>query len=590
MTTMEQTSAGPARPTPTRIELEFRPGDFTSLAEALDYAAGGTTGLNFYDGKGRLEAVLPYPDLRQAAREHAQRLLALGLGHGARIALVAETTAEFVTLFFAAQYARMIPVPLPVPLGLGKRELYVRQLRNLLQSAEPEVLVAGRSLIGLVRQAANGLRLRFTGTPEGFVELPRAEGLLEPSQPDDIAYIQYTSGSTQMPRGVLVTQRAVLANLQGIIQHGVRVRDGDRMVSWLPFCHDMGLIGLVLGPVAAQRSVDYLATSTFAMRPRLWLELMSRTEATISFSPPFGYELCARRVGPIDVGRYDLSRWRVAGVGAEMIRSDTLEQFAEALAPAGFRKQAFVPCYGMAEHSLAITFAPLGEGVSVDHIDRNAYAEEGVAPAADPARCEGPVRSFVDCGVPLPGHEIQVRDECGGELAERQIGTVFVRGPSLMSGYFNRSETSAATLSAEGWLDTGDMGYRIGDRLVVTGRSKDMIVVHGRNIWPQDLEYVAEQQPDVRTNDALAFNVSADGFTDVVVIIIQYREKDEGKRATLIANVRNTVRAEFGVDCQVVLVPPHTLPRTTSGKLSRSRARVEFLDSQTWQQFKASAA
>ncbi len=273
-----------------------------------------------------------------------------------------------------------------------------------------------------------------------------------------------------------------------------------------------------------------------------------------------------------------------------MIRSDTLEQFAETLAPAGFRKQAFLPCYGMAEHSLAITFAPLGEGVRVDHIDRNAYAEEGVAVAADPARCEAPVRSFVDCGVPLPGHEIQVRDESAGELPERQIGTVFVRGPSLMSGYFNRLETSHATLSAEGWLDTGDMGYRIGDRLVVTGRSKDMIVVHGRNIWPQDLEYVAEQQPDVRTNDALAFNVSADGFTDVVVIIIQYREKDEAKRAALIANVRNTVRAEFGVDCQVVLVPPHTLPRTTSGKLSRSRARLEFLDSQTWQQFKASAA
>lgn len=590
MTTKKQSSARALRPTPTGSDLAFRPGNFDSLAAALDYAAQSITGLNFYDGKGQLQTVMPYAQLREDAIAHARRLGTMGLPRGARIALIAETTADFVTFFFAAQYAGMVPVPLPVPLGLGKRDIYVHQLRNLLDSAVPDVLVAGASLIAVAREAASRLPLRFIGTPATFAELPCAPDALTPSRCDEVAYIQYTSGSTQMPRGVLVTQRAVLSNLQGIINHGVRIHGEDRMVSWLPFCHDMGLVGLVLVPVATQRSVDYLATSTFAMRPRLWLELLSRTRATISFSPPFGYELCARRVGPIDVGGYDLSHWRVAGVGAEMIRSDTLEQFAETLAPAGFRAEAFLPCYGMAEHSLAISFAPLGEGMRVDHVDRDVYAQARIARPVDPRTTRQPVRAFVDCGEPLPGHEIQVRDEDGLELPERHTGAIYARGPSVMAGYFNHPIASASALSADGWLNTGDLGYRIGQRLIITGRSKDLIIVHGRNIWPQDLEYVAEQQPGVRTNDALAFSVSADGCSDLVVVVIQSREQDRGKRLDLMANVRNRIRSEFAVDSHVVLVPPHTLPRTTSGKLSRSRARIEFLESEAWEQFRSTAA
>lgn len=585
---MDRESQSILRPTPVDSQIEFRPGDFGTLAEALDYSARGASGFNFYGRKGELQVVLPYAELRTRAKAHARRLLQLRLSRGDRVAVVGETTADFVTLFFACQYSGLVPVPLPAPAGLGKRDFYIHQLRNLVKTAQPKVLVCSAELVPTMQEAAGDLGLRFLGSAQSFSELEESTRPLVPSTPEEAAYIQYTSGSTQMPRGVVVTQEAVLANLQAIILHGVKVNDQDRMVSWLPFYHDMGLVGLVLVPVAAQRSADYIATSTFALRPRVWLELMSRSRGTISFAPPFGYELVARRVGSLDVSNYDLSAWRVAGVGAEMIRAETLEHFAAVMKPARFDASVFMPCYGMAEHSLAITFSPLGKGVHCDVIDRDKLSRDK---QAEPATTDASARAFVDCGIALPGHELQVRDEKGEELPERHSGTIYVRGPSMMSGYFNESELTNHHLSADGWFNTGDVGYRVGDRLVITGRSKDLMIVNGRNIWPQDLEYIAEQQPGIRTNDALAFELTtehADQHT--IVLIVQCRESDQALRAELIQSIRNSVRTEFAMDCHVVLVAPHTLPRTSSGKLSRSRARLEFLESDSWEQLRTSAA
>jgi fatty-acyl-CoA synthase len=341
----------------------------------------------------------------------------------------------------------------------------------------------------------------------------------------------------------------------------------------------MGLVGLVLVPVATQVSVDYLDTRDFAMRPRQWLKLMSETQSTISFSPSFGYELCARRLRPGEADRYDLSRWRVAGIGAEMIRSETLVHFADTLEPAGFDRRAFLACYGMAECSLAISFAPLFSGYSTDRIDMDHLAahREALPVLVDEAARS---REFVDCGRPLPEYEVEIRDDAGQVLPERHTGTIFVRGASVMSGYFNAPDETRACLSADGWLNTGDIGYFKDGSLIITGRQKDLIIINGRNIWPQDLEYLAERQPGVRVGDALAFAVSTSGGSEHCVLVVQCRENDPARRQELVDRLSGLARSEMGVDCFIELVPPHTLPRTSSGKLSRAKARQNFMDSE----------
>ncbi len=563
-----------AQATPTENTIPLKRADFATLADALDYAALGRTGCNFYNGRGELYEILPYARLREQALELARRLAALDLPREARVALVAETTPDFVRFFFACQYAGLVPVPLPIPFSLGSHEAYVRQLRAMLESCRPDLAMAPVNFISFLNEAVEGLALEFFGTPEDFHRLPYAASDPQPLQPHELAYLQYTSGSTRFPRGVMIRQAAVMDNLAGIAQHGVDLRPGDRAVSWLPFYHDMGLVGLMLTPVASQVSVDYLGTREFAMRPRQWLALMSRNRATISFGPPFGYELCTRRLRPGEAAKFDLSAWRVAGVGAEMIRTEALRNFARALAPAGFREEAFLPCYGMAECSLAVSFAPLNQGLKVDQVDAERLALEGEAvPAPDDGRR---TNEFVDCGTLLPGFQMRILDENGREVPERRIGTIHLRGPSVMSGYFDDPESSAEVLSQDGWLNTGDLGYRVGDRLFLTGREKDLIIVNGRNIWPQDLEYLAHQQPEVRPGDALAFGVP-DAEGDRVILVVQCRETDERKRADLIERIRSQVQAEVGVDCTVELVPLHTLPRTSSGKLSRSKARQNYI-------------
>ncbi|MCK5485975.1 MAG: AMP-binding protein, partial [Desulfobacterales bacterium] len=254
--------------TPTTNNLSFRAGNFSTLPEALDYAAQGQTGYNFYDGRGKLNAVLSYAKLRDEAQALARRLCSLGLERGARMALVADTHPDFIRFFFACQYAGLIPVPLPASVHMGGRKSYVNQLRRLLLSCRATVAMATEDFFPFLSEAAEGLSLRFCGTPEAFAELPEASIPLSPMGPKELAYIQYTSGSTRFPRGVMITQKAVLNNLSHIIKYGSKIRPGDRYASWLPFYHDMGLVGLVLVPVASQLSVDYLSTRDFAMRPR----------------------------------------------------------------------------------------------------------------------------------------------------------------------------------------------------------------------------------------------------------------------------------------------------------------------------------
>jgi fatty-acyl-CoA synthase len=339
------------------------------------------------------------------SRAMAGRLINLDLKPGARVALIAETDPDFVIFFFACQYAGMVPVPLPVTHNLGGRTAYKALLKRLLEKSEAAVAVAPVGFFKYLFEAAKGLKLRFLGTPDMFDALPGERSELNPQGPTDLAYIQFTSGSTRFPRGVMITHEAVLTNLTAILNSGLHVKPGDRAMSWLPFYHDMGLVGLVLGTLAAQLSVDFLKTSDFAMRPWLWLKIMTRNRATISFSPMFGYELCARWLSHKENSEYDLSAWRVAGVGAEMIRKEALDKFADRLSPSGFKPNAMTACYGMAECSLAVSFAALGQGLQIDCVDRELLSEQNEALPAKVNFAESPeqLSHFVNCGKPPAG-------------------------------------------------------------------------------------------------------------------------------------------------------------------------------------------
>lgn len=552
--------------------LHQRLADFPTLVEALDYAALGQTGMNYYDRNCHLSAAVQYVTLRRNAVAAAKRLLRLKLKKGDRVALIADTDPSFVESFFACLYAGLIAVPLLVPSSLGSHRSYVEKLRGLLANCAPAAVLGLEDWLPYIREAMGSTSKMFIGTVQQLSALPAVQ-VLPPVFPEDVAYLQYTSGSTHFPRGVIITQRAVMANLRGIVVDGIGIRAGDRCASWLPFYHDMGLVGFVLAPVAAQLSVDYLRTQDFATRPGQWLKLICQNRATVSVAPPFGYDLCTRRVRDAEKTALDLSNWRVAGIGAEPIRASILSRFADRFLDSGFDPAAFMPCYGLAESTLAVSFARRGAGVLVDHVTRQVLEHQSravVCSADDPGSC-----AFTNCGAPLPGHRVEIRNAAGLVVAEREVGRIFVQGPSLMSGYFKDPENTQAALDAD-WLDTGDLGYLSRGEIHITGRRKDLLIVRGRNIWPQDIEFLVESEPELRPGDAIVFVVPSDDEPQVVVQV-QCRMREPERRERLVHTLVAKITSEFGLAANVHLVPPHSLPRTSSGKPSRAEALERFV-------------
>ena len=567
-------SAPALEPTPTDDALPRRFADFETLGEALDYAARGVRGVNFHDPRATLLHPYTYGALREDALAAAYRLIARGVKPGDRIAMVAETCPEFAALFFGAVYAGAWPVPLPLPTSFGGRESYIEQLGVQLKSCDPALFLYPADLAGMAGDAAvaagvNGLDWA------SFADEPARRAPLPSARPGDICYLQYSSGSTRFPHGVAVTHRALLSNLAAHSLN-MEVVEGDRCVSWLPWYHDMGLVGCLLSPVANQVSADYLKTEDFARRPLAWLDLISRNKGTtLSYSPTFGYDICARRIGSQSkvAERFDLSRWRVAGNGADMIRPDVMQAFVDAFADAGFNAKNFLPSYGLAEATLAVSIMPPGEGIVVELVAETQLAGDGKSDRGKPQR----YRAIVNCGKPARGMEVHIRDEEGGPLPERAIGKVFAKGPSVMIGYFRDEEATAACLDADGWLDTGDMGYLSDGYLYIVGRAKDMIIINGRNHWPQDIEWAVEQLPGFKAGDIAAFAITTPGGEETPAVLVQCRTSDSAERERLREQIRERVRAITGVNCVIELVPPRTLPRTSSGKLSRAKARTLYL-------------
>ncbi len=563
--------------TPTLDDLPRRFADFADLGEALDYAARGVRGLNFYDARAELATAITYADLRASALADAARLCAAGVHPGDRVALIAETSVAFASLFLGAVVCGAWPTPLPLPTSFGGREAYLEQLRNQLSSCDPEIVLVPAELAELVADATRPLG-RSACDWDAFRAKPAAA--VEPHRPapDDIAYLQYSSGSTRFPHGVMVTHRALLANLR-CHSLGMEIQWDDRVVSWLPMYHDMGLVGCFLSPLANQISTDYLATDDFARRPLSWLTLISRaTGHSVSYSPTFGYDICARRVGTGALStRFDLTRWRIAGNGADMIRPEVMHAFIDSFGPSGFSPGAFLPSYGLAEATLAVSLMPPGEGIRVDEVDERLLAGDLDDHVASHLNGGGPrTRKIVNCGKPVLGHQIEIRCEAGALLSEPSIGRIFFRGPSVMAGYFRDEAVSAAALK-DGWLDTGDMGYIRDGYIYIVGRAKDMIIVNGRNYWPQDIEWAIEQLPGFKSGDIAAFSITQAGGVETAAVLVQCRIADLPERMRLRDAIRAKVRALTGMTCIVELVPPRTLPRTSSGKLSRVKARSMYL-------------
>ena len=563
----------PATPTPTaNRSLMQNLAGFSSLAEGLDYAAKGLTGFNFYSARGQLQTVLSFADLRRMAVVTARKLLSLGLKRGDRVAVVAETGPEFMAVFFGCQYAGLIPCPMPYTMYIGGKDSYIERVAGMLSAAKACTVVTGEDLLGHISEGAARAGVYRVLTHSALQALPEAATKLEPFRADEEAYIQYSSGSTSSPKGVLISQKAIIANARGILREGLKLTPDDRAFSWLPLYHDMGLVGFCLSPMLGQVTVDFLATTSFARRPALWLKLMSDNGCTITYSPSFGYDLAARRINGEAI-TLDLSQLRVAGIGGDMVRSDVLENFAATLSVAGFRAKSFLPSYGMAETTLAISFVDPDKPIRIDSIDRHALKVKG---RAVPSRGSN-ARSFVVCGRPLAESRIEIRDEQGNPLADRAVGRIFVNTPSLMSGYFHNEEATTASVGGDGFLDTGDMGYWLDGEIVITGRAKDLILHNGRNIWPQDIEWAAEQIEPLRSGDVAAFAVEGDDGEDEVTVLVQCRVQDQPAIEALRHQVSAIVHRSAGVECRVVMVPPKSLPFTSSGKLSRAGAKQKFL-------------
>ena len=522
------------------------------------------------------EEPVAYRRLRDGAAAVAGGLRERGIGRGDTVALMLPTGLDFLRSFLGILLARAIPVPIYPPFRLDRLEEYAARQSAILGDAGVRLLVTlprARPVASLLEPAVATLadvvtadELGATGTP---VSGPEGDG-------SDPALIQYTSGSTGQPKGVLLTHDNLLANIRAIGE-GLDVRPTDVGVSWLPLYHDMGLIGTWLTCLHLGLPLTLLPPTAFLARPARWLWVIHQRRATLSAAPNFAYELCARRIPDEALEGLDLSSWRVALNGAEPVSPGTLARFARRLSPYGFRPEALMPVYGLAESSVALAFPPVGRGPRVDRVAREAFQAEGRAAAATPG--DGTALEFVSAGRELPEHEVRIVDEAGADVAERVVGRLVFRGPSATGGYYRNPEATAAITLPGGWLDSGDLAYRAGGELYVCGRKKDLIIKGGRNLVPQEIEEAAAGVPGVRRGCVVAFGVENAALgTEGLVVVAETRITDEGERDRLAWAV--TERVAEAVDVppdQVLLVPPGAVPKTSSGKVRRAAAREQYL-------------
>ena len=541
-----------------------------TVARALDDAAASAGAYTFVDKDGA-EHDVPFPVLRDSARALGGALRGRGLDRGDRVALVIPEAAGFLTTFLGASAAGLVPTPLVDPGHAGENVAYLEMVAPLLRAARARAIVTTPSLLPLLA------RVRVSAPTISFVaawsELTGRALAAESTDPSAPALLQFTSGSTSQPRGVVLTHANLAANIHAIGgPAGIDISHADVGVSWLPLFHDMGLIGLALCPLYFGCRGVFLSAAAFLKRPAVWLQTIARHRGTVSFAPNFAYEMCVRRVKDAELDGLDLSSWRVAGCGAEPIQAATLEAFAAKLARAGFRDTSFVAAYGLAEHTLAVALAPRDRGLRVDTIRAPELAAHRRAVPCSPNTPS--VARLVSCGRPFPDHALRIIDDHGHPVGERVVGEILVSGPSVMQGYL--SDLGApADVVRDGWLSTGDLGYLADGELFVCGRRKETIIVAGRNYFPQDLERVVNRVPGVRSGRVAAFAAVEPGHPDRAVVVVETQGAVPAD--ALQAEVRRRVLQATGLAVhEIVLAPKGTIGRTTNGKLRRAELRDRY--------------
>ena len=512
--------------------------------------------------------------LLASATRVAAGLQQRGVEPGQRVAMMLPTCPGYFAAYFGILLAGAVPVPIYPPARPSQLDEHVHRHVGILANARAVLLVT-------VPQAGTVARLLSASVPS-IRAIASVEALMQASaepapvdvRADDVAFIQYTSGTTGDPKGVVLTHANLLANIRAMGQ-AIAVRPDDVFVSWLPLYHDMGLIGAWLGTLYHGIPLVSMSPMAFLARPARWLRTIAACRGTLSAAPNFAYEMCVSRIDDGELEGLDLSAWRLAFNGAEAVLPGTLERFGERFARYGFRLQALTPVYGLAECAVGLAFPPAGRGPLVDRIDRDAFARSGEAvPQADAS--VAPLR-FVSCGLPLPGHAVRIVGPDGAELGERREGRLEFRGPSATRGYLDNSTASAALLH-DGWLDSGDRAYVAGGEVYVTGRIKDIVIRGGRNIHPHELEAAVGELPGVRRGCVVAFGSPdpASG-TERLVVLAETRVTDAAERDRLRTSVAGTVRRVLGEPAdRVELVPPHTVLKTSSGKVRRAATAARF--------------
>ena len=547
----------------------------TSIPAALcDAAAQGDSrrGFTFVGEEG--ESFYSFEDVAGLAAKYAAAMLRGGLKPGERVALALPDNAEFVFSFLGAMHAGLVPVPMYPPQGLGKLGFYLTHARHILHTSGASLLITSAQ-VKTVLGSLIGRNLRSIRTVQEL-SVDDARAPLANLRPDDRAFLQFTSGSTSQPKGVVLTHGSLSANAKCIIE-GLKMTPEDVGCVWLPLYHDMGLIGCVLAPITSRTSVVLMPPFMFLKRPIEWLRRMTQHRVTMSFAPNFGYALCASRVRDRDLETLDLSNWRVAGCGAEPIQMATLENFSARFKSVGFNHKAFVLAYGLAENTLAVSFSPLGVQPRAECVSLEALTSEGLAaPTSD--QDETSVVTVACLGRSFPGHEIAILDRDGDRCEPRRVGEIVVRGPSMMREYYNNLEATRTTIK-NGWLHTGDLGFLFDNELFVCGRIKDLIIVAGRNYYPSDIESVVSEVAGVRRGRVVAFGLNAanGNGAEGVVVCAETRVKESGREA-LADEIKSLVLESLGLRLnKVVQLPRGSLPRTSSGKLQRNKTRELYL-------------
>ncbi|WP_435099543.1 AMP-binding protein [Arhodomonas sp. AD133] len=563
------------RPQPSPMEIPpvtGAPRQATTLTDALDWHLdrhADRPHLTIYASDGPPET-LSYAELDRRARTVAGGLTARGIRRGDALALMLPTGAEYFTAFLAALRIGATPVPIYPPARASQLEEHLRRHGRILTNAEVRVLIT----VAEARQVARLLRAEAPRL-EGIVTVdeltrPETSGEDEAAGSDDLALLQYTSGSTGDPKGVTLTHAQLLANIRAMGER-LDVTPEDVFVSWLPLYHDMGLIAAWLGSLYYAMPLVVMSPLGFLARPLRWLEIIHQHGGTISGGPNFGYELCLRAITSERLEGVDLSGWRVAFNGAEPVSPVTMERFAEAFAPHGFRREALMPVYGLAEAAVGLCVPTPGRGPVSDRVGREKFVATG---KAEPVHGDEPALTFVNCGPPLSGHEVRIVGAAGQELAERREGEIEFRGPSATDGYLY-NEDATRSLYDGPWLRTGDRGYLVGGDVHISGRSKDVIVRGGRNVYPYELEEAVGRLQGVRKGCVAVFgNPDAETGVEALVVVAETRVKDTDERERLAQAIREATVDIINLPADDVrLVPPHSVLKTSSGKIRRAATR-----------------